>query len=337
MKVFTQPWASINHLTRLNPKGIVATLLMIVTLTQSGCIDLAGLRKFTDSSVEAGKKFKELAADRYRSCASELYFLDVRARGFERIRLFESPDEFLKSQPAARKKQCDDGKSDSAKFVAANKVLMTYLYIMGQLAGDNVANTDKEFKDAKSALEGIPGGGDAFVGAALTVANTITNIFMDIQRQKAIKKAVLENEKHIGEVTRGLSRYLDTYITQLENERTAAKLMYEFALAEHIEFNSARAIKPVPMMTPMPDPPIQFDALAVVAGTGQLETEIGKLNSRIKAAKAFQKVLQEITEGHTELYAEAQRGFNKKRAVQIALKYAPSIQSSYDEIVKALD
>lgn len=309
-------------------------MLLIVTLAQTACIDLAGLRKFTDSSVEAGKKFKELAADKYRSCAAELYFLDTRGRGFNEIRLFESPDSFLTKDtvPAARKQQCEQVKIDSAKFVAANKVLMTYLYVMGQLAGDNVANTDKEFKAAKDALEGLPGGGDPIVGAALSIANTITNIFMDVQRQKAIKKAVLENEKHIGAVTGGLSRYLTTYISQLENERGAAISMYEFALAGHIEFNSARTLK-----TPTQDPPIQYDALNVVAATSQLELEVAKLNGRIKGAKAFQKVLQDITEGHTELYAEAQRGFNKKQAVRIALKYAPSIQTSYDDIVKAFD
>ncbi len=145
------------------------------------------------------------------------------------------------------------------------------------------------------------------VGAALSVANTITNIFMDIQRQKAIKKALVENEKHIGDVTRGLSRYLDTYIKRLENERGAARSMYEFALARHVEFNSARVVKLVPPIPPAPEPPIQFDALAVLTGTNQFETELSKLNGKMNAARAYQKVLQEVTEGHTELFAEAQR------------------------------
>ncbi len=306
--------------TDLTRKLSVTFLACILVLSQTGCLDLAGLRKFTDESVKAGAKFKDLAADNYRSCAAELYYLEVRGSEFGSIRIFESPDTFLATLPADRRAACTEVKDASVNFTAANKILMTYLYVMGQLAGDNVASADKQFEDVKTALEGLPGTSPPEMSAALSIANTITNIFLDAQRQKAIKKGLLESDASVGIVTDGLTKYLTAYVTRLESERDSLKGMYDFALRHQTTASAASA-----------------SALLVVASSANLGAEVQRINAKIKAAKAYQKALAGVRDGHRELFQLAGRGFNKKAALQIALKYGPAIQENYDEIVKAFD
>ena len=57
-----------------------------------------------------------------------------------------------------------------------------------------------------------------------------------------------------------------------------------------------------------------------MTGTVQMEAAVQTLNTRIRAAKAYQKVLADVRDGHHELFVEAERGFNKKAAIRIALK-----------------
>ena len=53
------------------------------------------------------------------------------------------------------------------------------------------------------------------------------------------------------------------------------------------------------------------------------------------AAEGYQGVLANIKQGHRELNQEAQNKFNAKNVVRIALKYAPAIQSNFDDLAKA--
>ncbi|MGE3466527.1 MAG: hypothetical protein AB7J13_06300 [Pyrinomonadaceae bacterium] len=306
-----------NHLSKKLTASLLALLLVVL---QTGCVDLAGLRKFTDESVKAGSKFKDLAADNYRSCASQLYYLEVRGGNFDSIKIFESPDIFLATLPADRRGICTEVKDASVNFIGANKILMTYLYVMGQLAGDSVASTDKQFEEFRTALEGLPGNRPPEISAALSIANTITNILIDAQRQKAIKKALRETDESVEALTEGLARYLTVYVTRLENEREEIKRMFAFAHRHQ-------------MAAPNPS----ANALLVVSSSAKLDADVQRINSKINAAKAYQKALSGIRDGHRELYDLAGRGFNKKVALQIALKYGPAIQENYEEIVKAFE
>jgi hypothetical protein len=287
-------------------------------------VDLVGLRKFTDESVKAGAKFNDLSQDIYRACAVELYYQKYRMSRFTAISIFESPDVFLGTLPARERVECETAKKLWGNFAAANKVLMSYLYVMGQLAGDDIANADAGFKAAKNSIASLPRGSDPIIAPTLNIANTITNILMDAERQKAIKKVLIQNNGDVRSLTAKLSKALITYIVWLEKEKAALTNMYNFALANHQSFNRQIQVKPIPS-----------DALLVLSASANLEIEVQKINAKIRAAKAYQNLLTNIKDGHRELYEEALYGFNKKVAVRIALKYAPAIQANFDDINKA--
>jgi hypothetical protein len=292
---------------KLNPRNkLVCGLIAVVLFTQTSCMDLVGLRKFTDETVKAGTKFKALSQDIYRSCAREIYYQRVKTGGFTNIPRFDSPDAFLVTVPD-RRKPCDDFKREFANFKNANKILMTYFYVMGQLAADDVANADDEFKGAKDALSGVAG-----FNTALNIGNTITNILLDSARRKGIKKAVINTNTDIGALTDSLSNAMDNYIAQLNAEKSRLIEVYDFAVAQHLS-----------------------EPLIIIPNSINLDNEIQNINTKIKAAEAYKEVLAGIKKGHQDLYAEAQRGFNQKQVVKIALQYAPAIQSNFDELAKA--
>lgn len=309
---------------RLLTKITTTLLASVMVLLQTACLDLVGLKEFTDESVKAGAKFKELAVDNHRSCASEVYYETLRNSDFRQIRIFESADTFMASLPGDQQNKCAGLETSAANFVAANKILMTYLYVMGRLAGDDVASADKQFKEMKDALDGLPGTSPPEFTAALSIANTITNILLESQRQKAIKKAILASDADVKTVTEGISDYLKVYIERLERERDdGIKRAYRAALNHHEAFNASFGGSP------------RSDALTVMTGTVQIEAAVQTLNTRIRAAKAYQKVLADVRDGHHELFVEAERGFNRKAAIRIALKYGPSIEENFEELKKA--
>lgn len=338
----------------LQIKSISLLLIVFVTLSQTACVDLAGLRKFTDSSVEAGSKFKGIMSDSYRSCAMELYYIKAETDNFNNLTPFVSAKEFLDANPSEGGQLCETSKQNAKNFIFANKVLMTYLYVMGQLAGDGLTNTDDEFDKLKTAFGQIPGGGDPLVATSFNLANTITNIIVQSKQQKALKETISQNNGNITSLTNGLSTLLDTYLTRLAAEKNRLKQMYGQANQLHITFNRRNRqsenslnriedlIKTIPGVRPQAQP-IQnnaemlnpdYDALQVLNSNAALETEIKNIDAKIGAAEAYKEVLSSIQQGHQDLYVEANKGFKKKEAIRIALKYAPSIQKNYDEIIK---
>jgi hypothetical protein len=323
-------------------KSLVCGIIAILLLTQTSCMDLAGLRKFTDSSVEAGKKFKALSQDPYRNCAIRVYYQETKDDKFRTIKVFSSPAEYLKTADPTDRQDCERRKERWANLQEANKILMTYLYVMGTLAADDVANTDSQFTTIKGHVSTLSGS-DPIFSAAFGIANTITNILLDSKRRKGIKNAILDSNGNVTTVTIKLSEALDGYIIELEREREDLILMYAEALAVKNEFNRElccqnRADR-CKNAEGSDNPNVcvfRFnDALALLSSRSLVETEAQSINAKIKAAKAYQKVLMEIRDGHNELFLEAQRGFNDKQAIKIALKYAPAIQDNFDELVAA--
>lgn len=201
---------------------------------------------------------------------------------------------------------------------------MTYLYVMGTLAADSVASTDDEFAAVKSSLSGIPGGGNAMLGAALSLANTVTNALLDGKRRRAISRAVKESNDEIAPITEGLGNALLAYEEQLRREKAMMRESYDFALAGHIKFSAAGG-----------GAAGAHDPFLALANGRDLEAETQIINAKIKASEAYREVLAGIRKGHQELYNEAQQGFSQKNVVRVALKYAPAIQSNYDELAKA--
>lgn len=323
-------------------KLLVCVMTAIILLSQTACMNLAGLKKFTDSSVEAGKKFKGLSQDPYRNCAIKVYYQETKDNQFKTIKVFNSPAEYLKTADAADRKTCEDIKANWANFQEANKVLMTYLYVMGTLAADDVANTDSQFDAIKGHVSTLSSG-DPYFQAVLGIANTITNILLDAKRRKGIKNAIIDSNGNITTVTLGLSNALDTYITGLEREKEELILMYTEGLAINKEYNRemccqnrADKCKNANGSNNLSVCVFEFnDALAMLSSRSAVETDAQTINTKINAAKAYQKILKEIRDGHNELFQEAQKGFNEKQAIKIALKYAPAIQDNFDELFAA--
>lgn len=318
--------------------GIIAMLV----LTQTNCINLVGLRKFTDSSVEAGKKFKTLSQDTYRNCAMRTYYQETKDNRFKIIKVFISPSEYLKTVDPADKRLCDERKAKWENLQEANKILVTYLYVMGTLAADDVANTDSQFAVIKGHVTTLTGS-DPIYSAALGVANTITNILLDAKRRKGIKKAILVSNGDVTTITTKLSDALDGYITELERENDELRLMYEEALSTSNAYNREMCCQnradncKTPSGSDNPNVCVfRFsNALAMLSSRNAVETNAQDINSKITAAKAYQKILIEIRNGHNELFQSAQKGFDDKEAVKIALKYAPAIQDNFAELFAA--
>jgi len=308
-------------------RRVVQLVAVCLLLAQASCANLTALRKFTDESVKAGAKFKELAADSYRTCAIGLYYQGIKSHRYKRIELFDSPSSYLASIGEEEltlldgAKECEKQKSNWKNFEAANKVLITYLYVMGQLAADDIATTDDEFTAVRGAISGIPNGDNPILAAALGLSNTIANMLLDGKRRSAIKAAVLKSNEDIGKLSDELTKALEIYIEKLKNEKNALKGVYEFALAEY--------------QSSLPNNGNSNDPFLVLSKQDSVEADFQKVNSKIKAAQAYQKVLSGIKKGHQELYEEAQKGFDLKNAVRIALKYTPSIQSNYNDLAKA--
>ena len=308
---------------------LAAALLM----SQAACMNLAGLRKFTEESVKAGLKFKALSQDPYRSCASELYYQKLKSGSFVRpgatagdastIAVFDTPAAFLATVAPEQRRACEELKTNWGHFRSANKVLMTYLYVMGTLAADEVASTDDEFGSVKSSLSGIPGGANPILGAALNLANTLTNAILDGKRRRAIRRAVTSGNGDIAAIADGLSNGLLVYEEQLRREKAMMQEAYAFALAAHKKFNAGAGAGAD-----------AYDPFLALSNGRNLEAEVQVINAKIKASEAYREVLSGIKRGHQELYAEAQQGFSQKNVVRIALKYAPAIQSNYDELAK---
>ena len=323
-------------------KIFVFCLLNILVLTQTSCMDLAGLRKFTEESVKAGTKFNAISQDPYRNCAMRKYYRKTLDDDFRSFIIFNSPDAFLSTLPAAERRVCEERKAKWANFQKANKILVTYFYVMGTLAADEVANTDDEFSLIKAEVATLSGG-DPLFAAALGIANTLTNILVDAKRRKAIKEAIIDSNGNVTAVTSQLSTALDGYATELENEREELILMYDEALGFSKQLNRERCCQnradncKNANGTNNPNVCVfEFtDALALLSSRDAIEANVQQINTKITAARAYQKVLLGIRNGHNELFQEAQRGFNTKQAVRIALKYAPSIQSNFDELSAA--
>ncbi len=134
-----------NKIRKGIPRATVAALIAAVLVTQLACIDLAGLRKFTDASVKAGSKFTELSTDTYRSCGAEAYYTNYRVEEIDEIHVLEGPDSYFDMLSPETRQQCVNLKDDAANFAAANKMLVTYLYVLGQIASVDAASTEAEF------------------------------------------------------------------------------------------------------------------------------------------------------------------------------------------------
>lgn len=321
---------------------LTCVMTTIILLSQMACTDLAGLKNFTDSSVEAGKKFKVLSQDPYRNCAVRIYYQETKDSQFKTIKIFNSPAEYLKTASAADRKDCEDISQNWANFQEANKILMTYFYVMGTLAADDVANTDSQFGAIKGHVSTLSGG-DPYFQAVLGIANTITNTMLDAKRRKGIRRAIIEGNGNITAVTLGLSKALDTQIAGLTREKEELILMYKEGLAINKEYNRemccqnrADKCKNANGSNNSSVCAFEFnDALAMLSSRSAVETNVQTIDTKINAAKAYQNILKEILDGHNELFQEAQKGFNEKQAIKIALKYAPAIQDNFDELVAA--
>jgi hypothetical protein len=323
-------------------KILIFFLTIILILTQTSCMDLVGLRKFTEETVKAGSKFKAISQDPYRNCAIRKYYQKTKNDKFKTIMVFNSPDEYLKTVSAADRKDCEDRKAKWKNFQEANKILVTYFYVMGTLAADDIANTDDEFGAIKGHVATLSGS-DPFYAAVLGVANTITNILADAKRRKGIKRAILDSNGSVTAVTTGLSNALDEYTTGLEREREELILMYQEALNTSKVFDREKCCQNradnCRTEGGANNPNVcvfEFtDALAMLTSRNTVEAEVQQINTKITAARAYQKVLLGVRNGHNELFQEAQKGFDTKQAVRIALKYAPAIQTNFDELSAA--
>lgn len=308
----------------LHTKTIYLCLIAAFVIVQTGCVDLTALREFTDESVKAGKVFKSIAEDSYRSCAKTRYFEQFRKKAFKDIDIFVSADEYLEGNKEAAA-ICSKDKENATKFVTVNKILMTYLYVLGDLAGDDVGKTGVAFDNAQEELANISGTPNPTISAAASIAKTLATIAQDSKRQNAIRNGIIHTDESIKGLTEGISEYLGIYIDTLKAERNSAEATYKLALKHQEELHKQIDGKP------------QSDALLVVLSSAQLNVEVQDINAKITAAKAYQKVLSEIRDGHHELFEVANSGFKKRDAIRIALKYGPAIKESYDSVKKAFE
>lgn len=314
-------------------------LVLVSLLLQTSCVDLSAIRKFTEVSSEAGKHFPGLANDFYRSCMQQRYYQAVAQNQFDAqaiesfTRALIDPDdpEIRPGPPTIAITKCQPFRADQENLIKANKVLVSYLQTMGELAADDLTSYDKSLDGLNKSFVSSKFLNQDTANAVIKLAGVVINVVTEGYRRRQLAKVIGEYNRDVRTLAFGLGRAVNLYLVQLNNERDQMRSYYKKSILSYADFANFQVR---PRTASGGQPVVARNPLPIVAVKQQWDAEEAKLQAKLDAANAYKQILYNIADGHQSLYRNRDR-LNAKDVIQAALAYAKTAESLVADFKKA--
>lgn len=306
---------------------VLSAVVMAVTLLTTSCVELKAIRKFAATSAVVGQKFPALSADVYGSCTRRYKYRFYRVAQFnarqmkeiDELKDAENLETFQSSLPVetiAAERDCRRFKEIELSVVALNQALVTYMQTMGDLAADDLTSYDKKLDALGSSITGAGFFNENEVGAGKNLAKFILDATTNFYRRKKLKTAIETRNEDVKLLAQALKRFVgQNYILELRNEQRQLNNYYQATIQEHQD-----RVK-------------NADPLLVLPIKAMWNPEQERLQSRIDAAEAYVKILDNVSAGHQKLY-DSRNNLNSKEMRQTAMQYARNIESLVEDFRK---
>lgn len=309
------------------PKSAMVGLLISVLLL-SGCGDLLGIRKFSETAAIVGQNFPALSSDIYESCVRKYRYQFYRNVAFVPDKMVAVDDLQAASKleglitnapPAAvqAESSCRRFRDIQPSIVLLNKALVGYMKTLGDLAADDLTSYDKELDGLSGVVSGAGFFSDAEVKAGKGLGKLILDATTNFYRRKKLKTAIETSNGNVLALTYAMKTFVqNNYVLALKDELRQMDSYYKANILEH----QTRVGSP--------------DPLTVAASKTRWDQERQLLQDRMRAAEAYVKILENVASGHSELYNN-RNNLNGKEVAQIALQYGRAIEELVGDFRKA--
>ena len=302
-------------------------LLIALSVSQSGCVDLKEVRAFAATAAAVGERFPGLARDLHDSCMSQQRYIVAQRADF-RVDQFADLNDPEHPLLEAGRKTCKLYKDEEERLIKANATLVSYMRSMGDLAADDLTNFDKGIGAFGSALAGAQLFSEAESGAIAKLASHLARMAADGYRRKQLRDVIKQANPEIAIASAALARIVSkNYVLQLENERVAMREYYRKLAVESVRF-SRLAVTHANGETDVTNP-VPLDDLK-----SKFETKNAAINTKVAGAQAYAKVLAAVAAGHQELFDHADQ-LKSSAVLSAALAEAKTIQALAAEFLKA--
>jgi len=201
---------------------LLALWLASAVFWQTGCASLAEIREFAALAKKASESFPPMMADMKDSF--------LRQRQTQNLQLGRSLGDAVKQ--AASDCDASDLCKNVPDLIGAGRVLENYMKVMGQLAGDNLANYDESVKGFADQLKTSAKIKDQERDAVKSLTTFLFNAVTNGYRRRKLAETLQRHNEDIRVLTAALTLFVGDYEAQLQAEGQAMRSYYEGVIAE---------------------------------------------------------------------------------------------------------
>lgn len=245
------------------------TAVAFISVMLGGCggnvVDLKSLAVFATLSEKAAEKYPKIVKDLDGSCLRAVNFRDREER-----------------QKGQENCQENYGTTFQQKTIIPHTALVNYLRTLAAMARDDVISFDPELNNLAGTLQDLDADRNQ-VSAVSNLFSFVAKAAGDQYRRNQIKQAVLESNNSVLLIVQNLKKIVkDNYLeVQLDIEEKELVAFYQETILSLRQQNQ--------------------EGLARLAGRKELE-EVAVLERRQKDAMTYIAILDEIEQGHNQLY-----------------------------------
>ena len=273
-------------------------------LLYTGCITPSAVDDLAKASTKAAGMFPSVASIPYDTCV-----MNEKNRQLGSVTTFDGTFAFNQTAIDAACKGASDTMQRLEKTYA---VLTAYITALDKLAGGNVPTYDTNIKGLVAT---IPGLNSTQQTAVTSLSSLIADLVDKGYRKRQASKAIEQAQPWVHELCGMLADQLTPYIAlYISNQRDSLRGLYRDISAFRVE-GSVQHTSPV----------------LVAKDYIQDRTQIDNVQA---AAEAFQKIIGSIGEGHTSLYNNRNKLWDKK-TIQALFQPVANIEQQSAAVEKA--
>jgi hypothetical protein len=285
-------------------RSVLSGFALSCCLILAGCITPSAVDDFAKASTQAATLFPAVAAIPLDACVTNEQNLQLAS-----VKGFDGNFDFDQKKIDSACKSAED---TSERLRKTYSVLSAYISALDKLAGGNVPTYDTNIKSIASTVPDLTSKQQtAVTGLADLVADLVTKGYRQKEAAKAIEKAQPWVHDLSGMLKEQLPPFLNQYIA---NETDSLGSLYRDILTFHI------------------DDGIAHSSPALVT-KDFIEGKVRIQNAQ-NAVTAFEKIFASIDEGHTALYNNRNKLWDKG-VIQQIFQTASSIEQQVSAVETA--
>lgn len=309
--------------TTIIKSRVVLSIFALVVILNHACVDLSAIRKFSEIASEANERFPGIAKDLNNSCRRQHIYDETREilKGNGQLRDIYLDSNFEETPKlAAVTQECKIYKQEEQRLIEANLVLIAYLKVLGDLAADDLANYDKQIDSLGNSFTSANIFNANEVNAVKGIAQFLASSVANNYRKNELKKAIRNSNNDVQFLASALKRIIqDNYILQLKNERDSMLSYYNSTIEECILKSDKQQKNNI--------------ALTIILIKFQMDQKDEIILQKIESAKAYIKILDNISKGHQDLCNS--KNIDDRKTLALISGYGKTVYTLYLEFRKA--